>query len=357
MGRKIKVIGLLIAALSLVISAGVAAAKSNTLQKYLAMNEESVESELQSLDTEQLIEEIDAIASTEETDDKLMPFVAALFEKKNKVQDSQLVKIIKDKNKADKTREAMVDLYLHKHEKEPITEEMKELLKSPDVNERVKTKIVAGANFSGKDVPLLKELIAKDDALVAFHSLKQLSKTNAKEAYTISSEILSNLNVAPKDKVSAALKSTAKYLKKQSPTPNNDSKAEEDFLNISFNLIETSNDGYLKDSAFFAVSDLQSEKAMKKIIESNSVDRELKVFAIDQNFATLKKMLQTNPTESDIKVAVEAMKLYPIVDLAEALENAMKTVKNPQLKQEAKDAINLMKEQGVKGNEKWLDKN
>ncbi|WP_053366505.1 hypothetical protein [Bacillus sp. FJAT-27245] len=357
MDRKIKIIGLLFASLSLVISSGVAAAKSDALQKYLGRNEESVESQLQTLETEQLIEEIDAIASTEETDDKLMPFVSALFEKKNKVQDSQLLKVVKDKTKADKTRLAMVDLYLHKHEKEPITEELKELLKSPDINETVKTKIVAGAKFSGKDVPLLKELIAKDDALVAFHSLKQLTNANAKEAYTIASEILSNLDVAPKDKVSAALKSTAKYLKKQTPTPKNDLKAEEEFLNLSFKLIETSDDGYLKDSAFFAVSDLQSEKAMKKIIESNSVDRELKVFAIDQNFATLKKMLQTNPTESDIKVVVEAMKLYPIVDLADALENAVKTVNNPPLKQEAKDTITLMKEQGVKGNEKWLDKN
>ncbi|WP_316568829.1 hypothetical protein [Neobacillus sp. YIM B06451] len=357
MDRKVKFIGLLFASLSLVISSGVAAAKSDALQKYLGRNEESVESQLKSLDTKQLIEEIDAIASTEEADDKLMPFVSALFEKKNKVQDSELLKVIKDKTKAVKTREAMVDLYLHIHEKEPITAELKELLNSPDVNERVKTKIVAGARFTEKDVHLLKELIAKDDALVAFHSLKQLSKTNTNEAYTIASEILSNLDVSSKDKVSAALKSTAKYLKKQPLNHKNYAKTEEDFLNLSFKIIDTNDDTYLKDSAFFAVSELQSKKAIKKIIESNSVDKELKVFAIDQNFVTLKEILQNNPTESDIKVVIEAMNLYPIVDLAEALDNAMKTINNPQLKEEAKNAISIMKEQGVKGNEKWLDKN
>ncbi|WP_409276122.1 hypothetical protein V1499_11040 [Neobacillus sp. SCS-31] len=357
MDRKFKIIGLLFASLSLVISSGVAAAKSDALQKYLGRNEESVESQLQTLETKQLIDEIDAIASTEETDDKLMPFVSALFEKKNKVQDSELLKVIKDKTKADKTREAMVDLYLHKHEMEPITAEFKELLKSPDVNERVKTKIVAGARFTEKDVHLLKELIAKDDALVAFHSLKQLSNTNANEAFTIASEILSNLDVASKDKVSAALKSTAQYLKKHPSNHKNYAKTEEDFLNLSFKIIDTNDDAYLKDSAFFAVSDLQSKKAIKKIIESKSIDKELKVFAIDQNFATLKEMLQTNPTESDIKVVIEAMNLYPIVDLAKPLDDAIKTIKNPQLKQEANAAINLMKEQGVTGNEKWLDKN
>jgi len=178
--------------------------------------------------------------------------------------------------------------------------------------------------------------------------LKQLAKIDDEKAYIISSRILSNYKYESKEKVMASLKSTAKYLKH-----NKDKDLENEFIKLSFEIIENNDDNVLKDAALFSVSDLMSKDAISEIIKNKSVDRELKVFSIDQNFMTLKDILINNPTESDIEIVVEAMELMPIVDLLEDIEKVMDNIKDKNLQQRCKAAIENTKLNGHKGNEKW----
>jgi hypothetical protein len=203
----------------------------------------------------------------------------------------------------------------------------------------------------------LKQLIADDDGLLAFHSMKVLNKLDIKIANQLAENILSNISNASKDELAAALKSLAAYLKNVKSIDKNFAYLEDQFIQLSLDLIKNSNDRYLQDSAFFALSELGSKKAMKSILESEFIDHELKVFAVDQNFMNLKHLLNNQPTIEDIELVIQAMGLLPITDLSEQLKNIASQVTDENLKQKIDETIKNIEQNGIKGNEKWLDKN
>lgn len=359
MSKRIKIVTLFIC-FSLILSSGAAIANHGVLQKYAMMDETTMYNDLKALNLEQLVSEINNMAiALEKTNDInfLIPFATELFQRKDDIKDTDILSTIKDNTKSLTIRELMVDLYLLKHEKQPIQDELKAILNDQNTDKRIKERIVASSTFSKSDVSLLKELIAKDDGLIAFNSLKALSKVDDNAAYQIASGILSDIDAVSKDKLAAALKSTAKYFKHIKSNDQDYIELENEFLNLSLELISNSEDIYIKDSAFFSISEIGSKQSISKILESNFIDRELKVFAVDQNFMTLEKMLLDKPTEADIKIVVTAMELLPVVDLTKALEEATKSIENVDLKQQCEAALKIMKENGVRGNQKWLDNN
>jgi len=321
-------------------------------KKYLKMNENEIEESLKQLSKKQLIDELNFLTSTfkEEGDiNALIPFVSVLFQRKDEFEDSDFINVIKDDVSTITMKEIMVDLYAVKNEnKSNGDEKIKQLLKEKNIDKEIKARIVANSEFSNNDINTLEVLIQEDDGILAFKSLKQLAKIDDEKAYIISSRILSNYKYESKEKVMASLKSTAKYLKH-----NKDKDLENEFIKLSFEIIENNDDNVLKDAALFSVSDLMSKDAISEIIKNKSVDRELKVFSIDQNFMTLKDILINNPTESDIEIVVEAMELMPIVDLLEDIEKVMDNIKDKNLQQRCKAAIENTKLNGHKGNEKW----
>lgn len=98
-----------------------------------------------------------------------------------------------------------------------------------------------------------EQLIQEDDGVLAFNSLKRLSKINATEALEVSENILANLENESSDKISAALKATAKYLKNEERISTlQDNNLESDFIDLSFKIIKSSDDqilNYVKGNA------------------------------------------------------------------------------------------------------------
>ncbi|MNW26931.1 hypothetical protein D3C74_37140 [compost metagenome] len=251
------------------------------MQEYIGGGEESFQSNMEDWSNEQLIEEIDLVAvsvnasstllkesSSSGTDiNVLIPFVAELFKRKDQFNDTELLSSIGDRSKQIITREIFVDMYAMKHET-GNDEELKQLLRGNEIDYQIKSRIVAVANFTMEDIDLLKELIQEDDGVLAFNSLKRLSKIKVVEAFRISEDILDNLDNESNDKISAALKATAKYLGNENYSSNlRDKNLESDFIDLCFNIIKSSDDPILRDSAFFAVSEIGSQNAITKIIE------------------------------------------------------------------------------------------
>lgn len=220
-----------------------------------------------------------------------------------------------------------------------------------DISNEVKAKIVADAIFTEADVSLLKSLAEQNDDILAFQSLKTLSKVNSKEAYAISQKILPNYNSKSILKVSAAQKSTVQYLK-DNKIVNRDS-----FMTSCLQIINNTQDASLKDSSVFALSGLNDEQSIIKIIQNNSIDTESKMFSIDQNFLTLNQILLNKPSEEAIQAVVTAMEILPIKDLIEPLENVKKDINDKNLEERCNDVLAKMKLEGIKGNVKSLDKN
>ncbi|MDT9720383.1 hypothetical protein QVE09_15805 [Paenibacillus sp. ClWae2A] len=360
------------ACLALFLSVGVAGANlGNILQKHLVEDEAVLQNNINNMSNEQLIDEIDNLATTvgqpstlaknnsvgQNEINTLIPFVSALFERKDQLKDEDILKIVADNTKTVITREALVDLYVLKHEQNKDGGELKQILLQDGIDAQVKSRIVATADFTLDDVGLLKEIIHEDDDILAFNGLKRLSNINVSEAYGISESILSNIEEQSPNKISAALRATAKYLKNESQSTfqKNTVDLEADFIDTSFKIIKSSNDEVLKDSAIFAISEIGSQKAITQIIESDLVEQELKAFAVDQNFITLKEILTGNPTDDEIRIVVSALEILPIVDLVEPLSEVISSISDPDLKKRSEEVIIVAQKEGINGNYKWAE--
>lgn len=358
MFRQKKMLIIFFASLFLIISTGVVGAQSNAFQNLLKKNEKVIQSDIKKSSTNELFNEIDDISNAMGgTDDinVLIPYVSELLDRKDSINDSKLINIIKEDKRTDLLRETAVDLYIVKHEGQPLSKALIDILKDSKTDQNIKSRIVAAASFTQNDVSLLKEMIVEDDGLLAFHSLKALSKINSDEAFDISEQILLDYENVSKDQLSSALYATSTYLRNSTLKGEKYVQQESDFLDLSFQLIDSEIDSYIKDSAFFAVSNLQSKEGIKRIVKSDSVDRELKVFSIDQNFITLKEMLLDKPTEEDVVLVVTAMELYPIYDLLEPLKKVSDSVHNAKLQNRINHVIELIEVSGMKGTNKWYE--
>lgn len=330
--------------------------KSTILEKYINKDEKDVKLILKQLSKKQIIEEINSMSASlgqVEANNELLPFVGELFERKNEFDNSDIIEAIKDSRNSKTTQAIMIDLYAVKNENNSNQGEIKKLLKDNLPNE-VKAKIVANATFLEEDIDLLKNLVEEENDILAFQSLKKLSKVNSEEAYKISKNILSNYKNESKDKVSAAQKATIQYLKDNKLVNKED---KESFIALCYEIINSTEDVALKDSSTFALSDLRDAHSIISIIKNPSIDRELKVFSIDQNFMTLNEILLSDPSESNIEAVVQAMEILPISDLIQPLEEAKNNISNDNLRKRCDDVLASMKLEGRKGNIKWLDKN
>ncbi|MCM3134874.1 hypothetical protein M3629_19015 [Paenibacillus polysaccharolyticus] len=358
------------ACLALFLSVGIAGANlNNVLQKHLSGDEVVLQNNIKKLSVEQLINEIESVAATVGNPstfaknsnagandiNTLIPFVSELFERKDQIPDKDILKVVSDDTKSVITREALVDLYVLKHEGNKGGEELKQILLQDEINSQVKSRIVATTDFTSDDVGLLKEIIQQDDDILAFNGLKRLSNINVSEAYEISKNILSNVQEQSSNRISAALRATAKYLHNSGHTnlQKNSSNLEGSFIETSFNIMKSSNDEVLKDSAVFAISEVGSQNAITQIINSDLIEKELKAFAIDQNFIVLKEMLTENPTKEDIEIVVSALEILPITDLVEPLTELIPHIGDVELKKRIDKVIVLAKEEGISANHKW----
>lgn len=357
--------------LSMSLSIGITNADfSNIFQKYSVNDEVQLMDTIGKLSVEELISEIDLIAKDlDESQQKanintpssiadinaLIPFVSELFARQDQINDEEILGLVSDNTKSAVTRESLIDLYAVKHEAMNNGTEINKLLLQDEINSQIKSKIVSVANFSSQDIGLLIELIDQDDELLSFNSLKRLSSVDVAKGYEISQKILANRENEGDNKVSAALRATAKYLNTINKTTihKNESKMESDFVNLSLEIIKTSGNPTLKDSATFAISEIGSVYALTKIIESDLVDQELKVFAIDQNFLVLKELLGIKASEGEITTVVSAMEILPILDLVDPLNDSLPGIKDLDLVKRAEKVIEFAKQEGVKGNYKW----
>jgi hypothetical protein len=103
------------------------------------------------------------------------------------------------------------------------------------------------------------------------------------------------------------------------------------------------------------MSDIRSNNSIKTLLNNKNIDREVKVFAIDQNYMVLENILNSNPTTEDIYMVIDAMNKLPIKDLKDEFENLLNEVSDEELIKEINNVITLIEKEGIDANKKWLD--
>lgn len=320
----------------------------SVIQKYAEYDEQALNEALKKLGTEELMDDIKALLR-EDFGTALIPFISELSERKDAIGEGDIISEIKDSSNSIMTQELMVDLLIWKNQDSLISDTLKQLLSDPGIDNQVKARIVSQSAFGSEDVPLLKDLIKDNDDILAFDCLKKLSNVEEKEAYTIAKEILSTPDTQSDMKISAAQKSTAKFLKND-----NDPATRKEFIEQCMDIIEDPKSGEkLKDSSMFALSDMMTKESITEIVNSDSLEQSFKVFCIDQNHEVLKEMLINSPEEKDIQVVVKAMEILPLIDLEDQLQKVQREIKDPELKAKCEKALENIKLNGTEACKKW----
>lgn len=79
----------------------------------------------------------------------------------------------------------------------------------------------------------------------------------------------------------------------------------------------------------------------------------MKRYGIHQNFMVLIEVLENNPSSEDIELVIEALRIYPIIEIAESLERILSQMNDEDLQQSAQNIIEFVKEEGVHANDRW----
>lgn len=79
----------------------------------------------------------------------------------------------------------------------------------------------------------------------------------------------------------------------------------------------------------------------------------MKRYGIHQNFMVLIEVLENNPSNEDIELVIEALRIYPIIEIAESLERILSQMNDEDLQQSAQNIIEFVKEEGVHANDRW----
>lgn len=103
-------------------------------------------------------------------------------------------------------------------------------------------------------------------------------------------------------------------------------------------------------AAGFALGDLNTIEAMGILLESN-IDDIVKIGCVEQNYETFLTCLSGNPTEAEIGIVIEAMKIYPITEILNILEEY------PLSESNRLEVESLIGQTTFKGNSKKLDVN
>lgn len=112
-------------------------------------------------------------------------------------------------------------------------------------------------------------------------------------------------------------------------------------------------DDTVAGTVIFALSKVMSEETISYIVASDKIDRVTKAYCVEQNYRVLKSMLREDVPKEKLDIVIEAMRIFPLVDLAEPLQEVMsvqlrqRSVQAEKLAKELQEVLNLIEESGI----------
>ena len=266
-------------------------------------------------------------------EDETILIASELSKRINEYSENELCSIISDENNDSFFRITLIQLYSRMFASKTVAgnQSLRTLLLDDKTNSEIKQNIVIGIeNMNQEAVELLEELSYSSDDLLAFQAIKKLNKIDHDKAVVLAADILSDYKNETPERVSASLNvMSMEYRRARIKNMDTDGLRQQKqvFIEICADLIHSSiqKDDILKDSAIFALADMTDADAMTEIIQNSKIEDFMKLSAINQNFLTLRDMLQKDGSLEAITTVCKAMEIYPIQELSEPLLEAKKT--------------------------------
>lgn len=307
------------------------------------------ESTVDALSSQELIAAFDE--ANVSSPDRAMQIANRLRERRKEIPQHDLVSAIADTNRSRTTRELMIDLLAGPPEDARVTGDVRGLLRDSRLDPVLKARILVRYDFGPEDSALLGSLAAGNDDAVAFHALKKLGSADPSVACRLALEALARSERCSDSKLSASYKVLIR-----SGATESDRAVRSTLLRHLASVIDDARTSpQLRDSAAFALSDMQSLDALRTLIESKRADKILCVGAVDQNAMLIKTALERNSDEAMIELAITAMELHPVREIADPLRAARDRVTSPALSQRMDAVLERIAREGVPLTVKWTE--
>ncbi len=317
--KKIKYVlaGLVLAA------AAVTAAATEIQQsdrRLLSAPEEEVYAAVRGWSTERLIRRINRIEKKlPEMPDKtaLLPLLSVLCERADEFTAERLIEQIKRKETLAGIEEAFVQMYAAG---DYDNAEMLGLLSDADICEDTKEYITSQCDFTAEE---LAEIFRSTDGRTAAIAIKRISAEDSETAMQLVREFTEAGSGSISDEKYAAIcLGIAQYYEKHKE-PEDVAAMKDIYIPMMKKILEEGQSQTVRDQAVYAMGRICDYELFAWLIDNDSIDKSLKISVAERNYRPMKRWIEAAESEKDIRAVMEAMEIYPILEIADALEKSI----------------------------------
>lgn len=281
-----------------------------------------------------------------------------LKEQMTSFTDQELINVINNNEYTIETKIIAIQLSKNINHGQGINDStnFKEIINQPSVNQAIRMNLLNAVEMDSEtDIKLLENIIKTDEGDIVVQAMKKISQINFDKAVSISDGIIENYQNYNNDAIRSAVKTKSKYFKNMG---NNVSKAtlkveKQQYIDFCFNMFKNIADEVFQDTMIFSLSEMFDMDAIKSIVLNDMIDRDVKIFCIDQNYQTLVKIITDNPSKADMDVLIKAMDLFPIKEMAPLMKDKVDSTSSTQ-QQQLISVISKIESQGRPATQKWL---
>lgn len=283
--------------------------------------------------------------------DRAMSVAHELWRRRTEIPRRDILAAITDTTRTHASRELMVDLLAALPEDSVATDDARALLRDEDLDGSLKARVVVDHAFGPQDSALLGDLAAGPDDDLAFHALKKLGKADPAAAGRLALATVARADAASDMRLSAAYKVLVR-----SGALDSDRTTKSALLrHLAAVLAAPDTSPELCDSAAFALADMRSLDALRILLESGAADAVARAGAVDQNAALIRDALRNDPDAATIELAVTAMELHPVTEIAAPLGAVRERIASPELVRRLDAALARIARDGAPLNPKWTE--
>ena len=264
----------------------------------------------------------------------LLPLVQALRAKKEEFTEEEIITLLEKFDENAAMAELLVTIY---RDKDADFQKLYPLLKNDSLSDKAKQEIVAAANFTPQQ---FEEICRQYDNSAAVFAMQKLMVQDANRAYVLALEILADKKQISDAKLKMASLTISEYF-----NTHKGESAEKKAVAEKLKSFQSNAGELVKDQLIYAMANLKDFDVFTYIINSNEIDKDLKITAIQQNLNVMLEKIDSGLSAEELNLILTAMQIHPIFEIGDALAAALEKNQVPKEKEkEVEEVIRFIKE-------------
>ena len=301
------------------------------------------------LDTDRLIRKINRIENKyPDMTDKvaLLPLYTALTERSSEFTADQLIAQIRREETQPGIEEAFVNMYAAEGYD---SAGMLALLDDPETAEETKDYITAHCDLTPDE---LCGIFRGSDGRPAVIAIQRLAAADSETAMQLVDEFVSGAqdNISDQKYIAICL-GIAQYYEEHTG-PEDIESMKNIYIPMMKTIFENGKSDPVRDQAVYALGRLCDYDLFAWLIENEHIDKYCKISVTERNYRQMKTWIAEAKSEDDIRAVLDAMRIMPTLEIADALEEAITQGNLPE-SAELRSLIETIRAEGVHAVDKY----